>query len=433
MRKRFDGLQANILKPHDKEHVVFVSFKWKAAPDGQEPFFQNERAKWLLEIISTNDPDRSKLTFFEDQSNAAIIFNIFLSHFGYKKLNLSEEFHQPVFPNVRPNGTYDPNPFRQELFYGIPPSGRPQLHNVESDGIILLAAQTRDEIDSELNLIFSDGYQSLFEPEEMRTYWGHRKFRGNPKINVGPLGFDDGIANLRELAEVDEAAVVRSKEAPDSALGSFTTLILLDIVRYQFEITAWKIVGQIEEQLRAMAPQVSIDSETLYRHARGLIVGRREKGGSLSGGDRTDPLYFGNDLNGHLCPFRSHVRSFRHISGSSSYPQIVRRGVRWVDQEYPEAELGLIFLSYHNDLRRQMFEGIYKIMRGNFDFLTYSNLLGDEYLDFQIKVPKTDIIVDIRLQEKDLHFKYWAGEAYYFVPAKSFFDTLKEAYPIQTV
>lgn len=423
---KFD-LQANILASHKKKYAVHYSFRWKRSKSNENQL-QKLRLAWLVEVSSI-------LTYHQESSqDTEVITCLYISYFGYNRLQLPDGIQAPSFPNIRSNGTYNNRPFQEKVHYpsNTPGQNDQNLDNSESDGLLLLASDKPGKIKKSIKKIFKQEYSKIFAHKKARQFWGYRKtgVDQNGKIySVGPLGFKDGIANPK-----DERIILRSAvKTADSLVGqiscgSYVAVILIKVFKEKFQQIANKISDQLKVSYSEELAAGKLTLEEIEMFSKALLFGRYENGLPLCNeADRCDEdrLVYLNDLNGYSCPFRSHVRGLNRIDGTRIYEEIVRRGIVWTSPDQPQDELGLIFLSYHRDMKTQLFDSLFTSIEGNRDFIVYSNPNSNLNFQLDVKIPKIEKSARLFLKESDLNFKGYGGEAYYYAPAKLFFDQLQ--------
>lgn len=419
-------VQANLFISHKKKFAAHISFRWK---NSEESSLKVDRLRWLLGIVE----DMPGLTSHNDQlAGVDLIVNVYLSIFGYRKLDLPKDGFIPEFPNWNSQTEeYDDEPFQNNVLYDPTAVLDDPLVNSKSDGLILLAANERKLIYDLYEKLFAN---ELFDCQDIKIYWGCRKTRKDKQgkiYSVGPLGFKDGITNPRQKDEIKQSGLVfYNTHSKPKLAGTYVAIILFEMDMSAFLATVTKVAMQIIEQIKEEVVVYSVTLGEIFSFAKSLFMGRDESGTPLKkqmeevGGD--EKVNFRRDLNGYYCPYRAHVRSLNYVNGLPLNHQIIRRGINWVSEDDPTDQRGLIFLSYQKDLQSQLFEGLYKSLEANNDFITYLNPNSDMKIELDVQLPWIDKKVSLVLEESDLNFKRYGGEGYYFAPTFTFFEHLSK-------
>ena len=424
---KFD-IQANILKSHKNKVAVHISFRWKRTANLlTEKKLKVARLSWLIKM--------SKFLFYTQEdcvNKKCFITGLYFSKFGYDAIDLPEHVPVPFFPNIRNDGTYNSRPFAEKMNYRRIFDREKNLYNYFSDGLIIVSAKNENIIREHILQIFDHENKELFDHDHKIEYWGVRetkKDENGKDYSVGPLGFKDGISNPKNDNEIFNSAIkVIQGNKGNFILGSYVAFILIHILEEKFQKTVSKISKQLKEQFFSEINNRHLSEKEINDKSKALLMGRHEDGTPLCAhGDNCDEnkLNFHNDPNAYHCPLRSHVRSFNRSNGSKIYESIVRRGIVWRSKENLEKKIGLIFLSYHRDLKTQLFDSIFNSFEGNRDFIVYTSPNSRDKIKFEFKFPQFSKIASISLVECDLDFKGYGGEAYYFAPSKPFYNQLE--------
>ena len=349
-----NNIQANILKGHKKKHVLFVSFKWKKKKDvSKDVSFRKKMIYWLVNAFEKEYELTSHSAQIDQEKK--VIVSVYLSESGYRRLALNKSFHFPKFAKPRSETVF---PFKTMLDYGRDTSIRSDqiLSGEDSHGMVIIAADSKDDIDRYYKGIFGKTYASLFKKDKLLKFWGVRKIvnRNGQRYFVGPLGFKDGIANPKYEDTIRKLTLVSAENERNekSIVGTFAAFIPLKVSKQKFNKTVGKITDQIMQQFPYGIQTKLFGKKDVQEYAKSLLIGRSPDGKPLAHArDYKDENLFTyqHDQNAYVCPFRAHARSANNRSDEERRDKIVRRGLVW-SKGGDSVEKGLLFLSYHYDL-----------------------------------------------------------------------------------
>lgn len=354
------NIQANILKPHGREHAwcIFIQFtpgKPVIVQDWVKQFSQNvtsaQRQQEQKAVFRTESPlDKGTLTCF------------FLSAKGYGKLGFTTEDmpQDPSFLVGMKHGRVN------SKLSDVPSGYWEENYQKDLDTMILIANDDINEIEQRFKAIIEDLSMSK-AGEYLYTEKGETlpRLKQGEKPNsrvrvVEHFGFLDGISNPEFLDKEGNF----SKEDPQmvldaNSLGSY-------LVFRKLEQNIWSF----NRQVKRLADGLKISQELVEAQ----VIGRFKNGKPLLSEQADDFLGndfdFKNDVDGRSCPFHAHIRKtnprnerdFFEKEPKTNIGRIVRRGITYDYtknkrnddlSDQPKKDVGLLFMCCQSSIEQQ--------------------------------------------------------------------------------
>lgn len=366
VRRVLKDLQANILKPHGRGHVITSFLRFDTSVDAARSAARTLGRGSLTAYQQLQDAELFNANGKEGQP----LVTVALSAAGYTALGIEVDRWprgQAFASGLRNRGAELPD---LDLVNWEP-------RYIEDIHALLLVA---DNDETRLTIRHQELLQQA-EPgaQQIAVEYGslHRDLRGNP---VEHFGFVDGRSQLLLLAEDIErerdegggdsrwspgfplatALVACPGGVAGQSFGSFLAFLKLE-----------QNVQGFREATHSLSQTLGIDED----HAAAMVVGRFRDGTPLAmhgAREGFHPVWnnfdYHKDLLGTRCPLHAHIRRM-NPRGTSNDPTderrhaILRRGVTYGRREQdpqtggfldaPAQDVGLLFMSYQSDLVEQ--------------------------------------------------------------------------------
>lgn len=411
-------LQGNILKGHDRDHLVLILFRFNSLdndghliPDIVRQIKERIRDH-AKEITSARVQLDEWKRYHEDRVPGALFANFFLTAKGYRALGLDVDNEEKGFDERFRQGMQHSKEDLCDPEFGRWEDRYQQNEGKEIHGMILLADDDQNFLGREVRRIFEelrigDNNTALAEAIGFEHGIVRRDNTGEP---LEHFGFRDGISNpmflTTDKAKIDKyggstewspwaplcLALVQDPFLPEDATAAGSYFVYRKLAQH---------VKKFEAIVRNLAMALNLDSssEENLEQIRARILGRFRDGTpatlmSKPYGIYADENYnnfsYGEDL-GTKCPLHAHARKAnpreylnpneyddpRAYLGDLLTGRIVRRGITYgIRQEYQEArgldslpdnDVGLLFMCFQGNIERQ-FEHIQKSFFNNVNF-----------------------------------------------------------------
>jgi Dyp-type peroxidase family len=361
-----DKLQSNILKSHNRKHVVLLPLRFTAPADKIREWI----SAFSRQHVTSASQQGKEIDHFRQtrQDAGSVLGNFYISPFGYTALGLDpEQLDSELFPDVQVTFSKGMAAYAGEL------NDPPQIDWEESyrdriDAMILLAANDAGNLLAECaNVLLGLQKMAVAEPRTIEV--GKALFNESGQ-RIEHFGFVDGISDPH-FTEVDPAGGTRQQWDPRADVD-----LVLAKDPFAPEPDCWgsflvyrkleQDVKKFKDLVRNLARQLTNGDEMF---AKAMVVGRFPNGSPLvlSGRDDhpgTNDFDYRDDRDGSRCPFHSHIRKMTPRGGSDRpleeerSSRIARRGITYgrrsprLDDE-PEAGVGTLFLCFQHNISRQ--------------------------------------------------------------------------------
>ncbi len=448
-KERFlNSIQANIISSHGRKFARFIFVT----------FFQNKEQsslEWLSEFDLSSEwfQLQSKKDFLrkEKKSEKSSIKNIYLTHAGYEFLRIKKEFIPTdlKFMNGMHNSELN-DPPRDEW---------EEWAREDCHALMALASDNEDVLEK----LVEDIAKELKGMAVLKIEEGHT-FKNKFGKTAEHFGYADGISQpvfyekegvlSRDLTSLDSVLVKEHGTTVD-AFGSYMVFRKLEQNVKKFK--------ESEEKLNQFLNSINQEDEIesgQKKHkdiAGGLIFGRMESGSPVFLEDAEEnhdvnDFDFSFDPKGTQCPFHAHIRKTNPrgdkvrenllSKAGEKAVRIARRGITYgqrdfekekVTGEFPEENVGLLFISFQQDIKAQ-----FEIMQN-----IWANNNIDETLKINNSFNNHDPIIGQIGSEKPQPFPWYKidgsvgtfslpsfvkmkGGGYFFAPSISFVKNIKE-------
>jgi Dyp-type peroxidase family len=373
LRKALDNLQGNILKGHGRNHSIHIFLHFKDAKETQDEKIKDKVKIWIGELAKRITSAQQQLDETEQYKKYRIPGRLFMSFLlsakGYEYLHLplpnpSHAFHTAFSEGMQnaQERLNDPLPAKWDEGY------RKEIH-----AMVLLADNDEPYLLREARNLFDDvrQYADICAVEHGRAM---RNAHGESVEHFGyadgrnqPLFFQRDVEQERQ--NKDGTSVWDPSAGPDLVL-------VRDPYGRESDSGSYLVFRKLEQHVRAfkereieLAQALGLTGEDVER-AGALVMGRFKDGTPVifqrAPGSTPIPNNFtyADDPHGQKCPFQAHIRKVNPRQQGIIYPGIVRRGITYGErikepkdnpslEELPLAGVGLLFMCYQRDIRRQ--------------------------------------------------------------------------------
>ncbi len=367
------NLQGNILKGHGRNRAAHVFLDFHGAE-------VHQAKQW----ITTAARSRFTSAFGQQQQTDSgatghTLTTFSMSAEGYKHLGLEIPDDKSFRKGMRERGSKlnDPAPQAWEPAYATPAD---RLH-----ALVIIANEDETKLANEVATLRA-------EIEGLGASVVHvepgNQLRNADGEAIEHFGYRDGVSQPNFFVQTDAddnpdfdqttrlGLVLEKKRGFDNAFGSYLVFRKLE-----------QDVRGFNEAVERVADQLGMNPDL----AGAMAVGRFKDGTPVvkhaqaqgSDGDKID-FDFDDDPKGRRCPFHAHIRKANprnevplliNIVAQEQRRRIARRGITYgvrgdtdATSEPPSGGVGLLFMCYQSDIRRQ-FEFIQRRWANNPDFL----------------------------------------------------------------
>ena len=360
-----DDLQANILKGHGRSHTINLFLKFdpaKAAPIKAAIHQLSGHIKTAKQQLVEAE------AFKTSQHDGGTVRCFLLTFKGYDALGIlgkvpaGEAFKKGM--KTRTAILTDPAPATWD------PTFQADIH-----ALLLLADDNVDRLKQERESVLDslqavgvtllgeeEGNQQHNERGDGVEHFGYVDGRSQPLLLTEDVEHEKNMTDGTSLWDPAFPAnqVLVTDVAGTTLQGSFFVFRKLEQNVFAFKrkeedlSTALGFAGEDRELAGAMM---------VGRFEDGTPVVLRKKAGI--GGDVPNNFNYNDDVNGVKCPFHSHIRKTNPRGSGGAEPQpaerthiMARRGITYGEREEgmcdrPEANVGLLFMSYQKSLENQ--------------------------------------------------------------------------------
>jgi len=470
------SLQANILKPHGRNHVCFLLFRLGKDLQGLTAFlnYLEENSQYTITYADQLRDTRCrkkalKSTRFRKYINESLekenfVLNLAFSAEFYTKLEKINE----VSIRVRPSDPHF-NLGLDDIGVGLPfysqDFAEPYRIKKKGDGIegierrpfdllLTLAHDSEHVLINEIKVIKNQAIVSMhIQDNDIIKEKGYGRHGKNDE-GAKPLGYEDGLSEQRSIAELGSLTLARelyftedSDFGEDRQLPAYGTYVFFQKIgldRYKFNCLRSELASYLEnkeieqtkkgtkffEKIKQLTKEVTATTpEEMLAEA--LLMGRFTNGTPLilSGESINSferfPFDYKDDPEGWSCPFQAHIRVVNPRSLGTNNASIVRRGAYYGDLEYkdplpPEERKqpkgGLLFVSLQKSITVQL---IPILLRMSIAGLTDGIAYGKKATKFKIPRSFLGKNQSHRAVEIDKVSRYIGGDFFYMPSLRS--------------
>ncbi|MEL7220783.1 MAG: hypothetical protein AAGJ93_05650 [Bacteroidota bacterium] len=348
-----DNIQANVLKPHDRNCCLFLFFIWDEKVSEKKHYKAWVKAAGSF-VTSHQQQLADTLAYkLRGQQSAVINFGLTYQAFELMGSELATTFQQEkeFVDTVDGSSFYQPSyPENKEGEYTVfhPGIHHAALYIAHDDEQLLY--QKQNEILaklSELKLLV-----------RVKPFWVKQKRKpaekGKKGRAAGPLGFEDDISTVSQEEEILEHAFGFKKNNPENKryLGTFMMVQKILLNQAAFD----KHAAALAETFNTKTPDpVSIELAKAY------MIGRFRNGtplvcsneASAKIRDEENSFDYQNDKAGLRCPFHAHIRSANPRKDGKSVP-IVRRSIVFDEIRAEKKEEAMLFISFQSSAKENL-------------------------------------------------------------------------------
>lgn len=385
------GIQANILKPHNRNWVAFLFFCWPPGQSAQQ--YRSWVRKMSTSVTTHAEQDEDSRRYREaiESKKAKLpqsfVINLGLTYSAYREMDLLNELPadpylkqgmlgKEFFPRYN-NGHHVKDPLAK--FFREQPN-----HHVVISVAHDKVKKLRDKVAKLVDYSTQNLPETLVQVEEIEPNRLPPKPGSAKGQAFGPFGFRDGISNPRDLEEHIRFAFGTSDITELEArkqLGTYLAMQKIICRVGKFHILSRKLRDTING---------ATNKKITTPQAKALLVGRHKNGAPL---DRffkapkrpmkMEELTDFDYQNGHegqlhgsnsRCPFHAHIRRVNPRENGAQIKPIIRRGITYHERS-PRGwwQQSLLFISMQSSLEQDLVP-MYKCMfaKKPQDALTYS-------------------------------------------------------------
>jgi Dyp-type peroxidase family len=430
----FGNLQANILKAHGRDEAYHLFLRFTGDVDKVKAWIQSyAQDSHQVTSAAKQFEDAAKRKANPDYSGG-LLGCFFLTAAGYEALGFpTDQFEDSFRQGMKYRQNYSVNlggrsitienkdPETQDW----QPAYQGEIH------AMLLLAQDRDELGPGLKDRVEQVITSLDGIAELFVEHGQRLVTDDGK-DLEHFGYRDGISN--PLFFKDEVVSKQTDRYDPSA--SLELVLAKDPLADDANCYgSYLVFRKLKQDIEAFNRQVAELADDVNEGDKDLtaaqVVGRFKDGTPVT--DHNSPQGATGDINNfnyededdHKCPVHAHIRKANPRDGRERNRRIVRRGIPY--GERGEAEVGLLFICYQNNIRDQ-FEFIQRVWVDNPNFPT--DVAGEDPLvghgNTQQQWPKT--YNDPKTGKQAFSFGGQVtlqGGEYFFAPSLGFLKNIK--------
>ena len=441
-----ERIQCNILKPHNRNVVGYLYFRW---PGG----LPTHRYRDWVRRIGT------EVTWYSQQKDASSNYraaikqglrgraipqsyaiNLGLTYAAYQKMGRIDQAPGDRFLKQGMIGKDFFPPYNQDAqgrdpltkFFGL---------EVDHHAIIAVAHDDKPQVLRKLTALVSKSDFLLPGGEVFKmVIQPNRNAPSPPAVKgpaSGPFGFTDGISNPRNLKEAVEFAfgssdltILEGKED----LGTYMALQKITCHVGAFKLTALKLRDAINDRKGMKISASQAQALLMGRHRAGAPVNRYFKTPrsllnleELNNFDYRDAQSGKFDDQGSQCPFHAHTRRVNDRKHPSLLKPIIRRGITYNHRDGGPLRQALLFISFQASIERQLLP-IYQCMfeKKPKDAVTYTPpppllLPGHPKLKYFAKFGDANSGI-IELDRAGIQLVNFLTGAFYYLPSKLFIE-----------